>query len=355
MAVFDKSGRPLTGYTDVWTRNASGAAVHPAHLYGKNKQELSFSSSLSGIRWVAFGDSLTDDTGACRDGAPNKYHKLIADGTGAAVVVKGLGGTGYWKTQDAGTCFSQRMAASAADSAVDIVTIFGSVNDHTVYWGGGYGSDNYYLKAGAAESGGYVSFDVLGNTTAPSDAEIASGIAQLSLDDRNPQSGTKTFVGYVNDCIDAAHEKYPNAKVVLVHEIAFYNTKAGQLKKERAIREAIVTKRRASGDGWLYLFKLNECRFEGLDDSERKYLNTVANAGLSFDSGQLEDSVFRGYYTYDGAGHPNDRYNRLWLGPVFAALLCDVFGISRAGLPSSLSVGSYDTGGLWIGVGGEED
>ena len=262
------------------------------------------------VKWIAFGDSLTDDTGECGTKAPNKYHKLIKEATGASVTVLGKGNTGYYTLADQNLAFYQRMSAAVADPSVNIVTIFGSVNDHAIYNGwttvAGIQMPDYKLSAGKiASSGLNLSFGDLGNENAPSDSDIATGVAKLALTD-TISGGDTTFVAYVNECINLAHSKFPNAKIVLVNEIAGLDLRAGQIKKNIAIKEAIVKKRRVAGDTWLSLFRLNSSRFDGIADSARQYVNAVSGSGLSFDNGQIENADFRAYYTYDNRLHPND-------------------------------------------------
>lgn len=126
-------------------------------------------------KWCAFGDSLTDPT----INATKKYHAIIAEKTGISVTVLGTGGTGYYKTKDAGTAYYQRMANCPADA--DVVTIFGSVND----WN-------------AVKNGGLAIGD-------PSDAMSAG-----------------TYSGYVNECIDVAINKAPYAQIALVTPMDYH-------------------------------------------------------------------------------------------------------------------------------------
>lgn len=302
------------------------------------------------VKWIAFGDSLTDDTGECGTKAPNKYHKLIGEATGASVTVLGKGNTGYYTLADQNLAFYQRMNAAVADPSVNIVTIFGSVNDHAIYNGwttvAGIQMPDYKLSAGKiASSGLNLSFGDLGNENAPSDSDIATGVAKLALTD-TISGGDTTFVAYVNECINLAHSKFPNAKIVLVNEIAGLDLRAGQIKKNIAIKEAIVKKRRAAGDTWLSLFRLNSSRFDGIADSARQYVNAVSGSGLSFDNGQIENADFRAYYTYDNRLHPNDLYNRLWIAPMFANIISDALG--GLAIPASLSLSGYNISSLWL-------
>ena len=126
-------------------------------------------------KWCAFGDSLTDPD----INATKKYYRYIADETGINVTVLGKGGTGYYKTKDAGTAYYQRMANCPADA--NVITIFGSVND----WN-------------AIKNGGLT----IGN---PSDAMSA-----------------ETYSRYVNECIDVAISKAPYAQIALVTPMDYH-------------------------------------------------------------------------------------------------------------------------------------
>lgn len=125
-------------------------------------------SVWAGKKWVAFGDSLTDET----INADKKYYRYIEEKTGITVVVMGKGGTGYYRTYDRGTAYGQRMANVPADA--DVITIFGSVNDwHTKNAGVEMGNASDTMEAG-------------------------------------------TLAGYINGCIDVAIEKAPYAQIALV-------------------------------------------------------------------------------------------------------------------------------------------
>lgn len=132
------------------------------------------SGKWEGIKWVAFGDSLTDGS----INANTKYHKLIAERTGITVVDMGKGGTGYWRTNESGNAFHQRMVNVPADA--DIITIFGSVND----W-----------------------------RTRNDGVEI--GTATDTIEDG-------TLAGYINECIDVAIEKAPYAQIALITPLDYH-------------------------------------------------------------------------------------------------------------------------------------
>lgn len=127
-----------------------------------------------GKKWVAFGDSLTDES----INAEKKYHSYIAERTGITVVDMGQGSTGYWRGCDEGNAFYQRMAEAPSDA--DVITIFGSVNDWRI------------MEAG-----------------------ISIGTASDSLEDG-------TLAGYINACIDAAYEAAPDAQVALITPLDYH-------------------------------------------------------------------------------------------------------------------------------------
>lgn len=94
----------------------------------------------SGLKWYALGDSLTDPAG--RTHTDKFYYEYIAEMTGIQVIVDGQGGTGYYAGVSTGTNFAERVKNIPDD--VDIVTIFGSVNDVV------HGYDNYASHISAA-------------------------------------------------------------------------------------------------------------------------------------------------------------------------------------------------------------
>lgn len=137
-------------------------------------------------KWVAFGDSLTDET----INADKKYYRHIEKKTGINVVAMGVGGTGYAKNYGDGTSYGERMTSCPSDA--DVITIFGSIND----WNA--------LNTGGVQIG------------SPSD----------SLD-------AGTYSGYVNNCIDVAISKAPYAQIALVSPM-FYRGIALNLQESIA-------------------------------------------------------------------------------------------------------------------------
>ena len=128
-----------------------------------------------GLKWVAFGDSITD---ASLTQADRKYCDIIAEKTGITLVNFGKGGTGYKRREDEGTCFYQRMANIPSDA--DIITILGSVNDWSLF---------------------------------NSNIDSYDGFVQGSVTDTIENN---SLCGYFNKCIDVAREVAPNAKIGII-------------------------------------------------------------------------------------------------------------------------------------------
>ena len=82
---------------------------------------------LKGKKWVVVGDSLTE----VNSRTTKNYHKYIADETGGEVINMGVSGTGYKRNDEYGSAFYQRIKNIPTD--VDIVTIFGSGNDLSLF------------------------------------------------------------------------------------------------------------------------------------------------------------------------------------------------------------------------------
>lgn len=150
----------------------------------------------SGKKWVAFGDSLTDET----INADKKYYRYIEEKTGITVVVMGAGGTGYYKGYDIGLAYGQRMASVPSDA--DIITIFGSVNDwHTKNYGVEMGNASDTMEAG-------------------------------------------TLAGYINECIDVAIEKAPYAQIALVTPMDYHGLPDNILEGIANIIKAVAAYRK---------------------------------------------------------------------------------------------------------------
>lgn len=95
-----------------------------------------FLKKWTGKKWVAFGDSLTE-----RNQRTNKhYYDYVSDVTDISVHVMGNSGSGYMKEQDLGTAFYQRISEVPTDA--DVITIFGSFNDMSLFANLGTATDS---------------------------------------------------------------------------------------------------------------------------------------------------------------------------------------------------------------------
>ena len=150
----------------------------------------------AGKKWVAFGDSLTDET----INADKKYYRYIEEKTGITVVVMGKGSTGYYKGYDSGMAYGQRMANVTADA--DVITIFGSIND-------------WHTKSANVE---------MGNASDTMEAG--------------------TLAGYINECIDVAIEKAPYAQIALVTPMDYHGLPDNILEGIANIIKAVAAYRK---------------------------------------------------------------------------------------------------------------
>lgn len=106
----------------------AGALTDP--LWSELDERYSREADWTGKRWVAIGDSLTENNAT----ASEKYHYLIAQQTGITVLNYGKSGTGYGKTYSTSNNFANRVL-ELANVDCDIITIFGSFNDMSIELG----------------------------------------------------------------------------------------------------------------------------------------------------------------------------------------------------------------------------
>ena len=99
------------------------------------------SVDLSCYKWAVVGDSLSDPMHPQPNDAVVKYYHFLSRDTGIQVVyTNAVGGTGYKKPSPQGAKpFSERIRENPIPPDVDIVTIFGSVNDWTMAYPAGTG------------------------------------------------------------------------------------------------------------------------------------------------------------------------------------------------------------------------
>lgn len=85
-------------------------------------------TNLFGVKWCAFGDSLTDSaTLASQTTGTKNYVDYVSKSLGLNVVNCGSGGTGFLKNNNKGT-FVDRVSSIPLDT--EILTVFGSFNDY---------------------------------------------------------------------------------------------------------------------------------------------------------------------------------------------------------------------------------
>jgi hypothetical protein len=228
----------------------------------------------SGYKWAVIGDSLTDPT--LEPGAENYYYSFVVRDTGIQLVyTNGVGSTGYKNKYnvDGGKAFYQRLLASPLPSDVDVVTIFGSVND----WG---------LVSSDADAG------------EPTD----------SIDD-----GKTTLAAYMNKAIDVVQAQAPNARLVLVGSLYYYN--AGTVAHVRANEtlRAVAAQRGVAFYDWLTEDPNDPLDFHHIAD------NPTAEG--SFAQRYTRDCPTE----IDGGntlfGHPSAEYHEVWLSPHFRGVL----------------------------------
>lgn len=83
-------------------------------------------TNLFGVKWCAFGDSLTDsETLASQTTGTKNYVDYVSKSLGLTVVNCGVGGTGYMKTENR---FVNRVSTIPGDT--ELLTVFGSFNDY---------------------------------------------------------------------------------------------------------------------------------------------------------------------------------------------------------------------------------
>lgn len=241
----------------------------------------------SGYKWAVIGDSLTDPTLA--PGAENYYYSFVARDTGIQLVyTNGVGSTGYKNKYnvDGGKCFYQRLLTNPLPSDVDVVTIFGSVND----WG---------LVSSDADAG------------EPTD----------SIDD-----GKTTLAAYMNKAIDVVQAQAPNARLVLVGSLYYYN--AGTVAHVRANEtlRAVAAQRGIAFYDWLTEDPNDPLDFHHIAD------NPTAEG--SFAQRYTRDCPTE----IDGGntlfGHPSAEYHEVWLSPHFRGVLT----AALAGVPVQVTV-----------------
>ncbi len=228
----------------------------------------------SGYKWAVIGDSLTDPTLA--PGIGNYYYNFVAADTGIQLVyTNGVGSTGYKNKYnvDGGKCFYQRLQANPLPSDVDVVTIFGSVND----WG---------LARSAADVG------------TPTD----------SIDD-----GKETLAAYMNKAIDVVQAQAPNAKLVLVGSLYYYNVVASAHQLANETLRAVAANRGVAFYDWLTENPDDPLDFHHIADNP-----TEEGSFAQRYTRDCPETIVPGETSF---GHPSAEYHEAWLSPHFRGVL----------------------------------
>ena len=241
----------------------------------------------SGYKWAVIGDSLTDPTLA--PGIGNYYYNFVARDTGIQLVyTNGVGSTGYKNKYnvDGGKCFYQRLLANSLPSDVDVVTIFGSVND----WG---------LARSAADVG------------TPTD----------SIDD-----GKTTLAAYMNKAIDVVQAQAPNAKLVLVGSLYYYNVVTEAHVRANETLRAVAAQRGVAFYDWLTENPDDPLDFHHIADNP-----TEEGSFAQRYTRDCPETIVPGETSF---GHPSAEYHEVWLSPHFRGVLAAALSDAPVPLPT---------------------
>ena len=227
---------------------------------------------LSQYKWAVVGDSISDPGHPSPADAVTKYYHYIARDTGIQVVyTNAVGGTGYKKPNGAKECFYKRLQDNPIPSDVDVVTVFGSINDWSLVTGGAVGSPTDDIKT------------------------------------------SDTLSAHMNAVIDLVKAQAPKAKLVLVSGIYYGNINDTFQSHPRDALKAVAEARGIEFHDWLTEDKTDPLDFHHIAENP------------------WEDGSFASRYTIDWGntvanhsatfGHPNDLYNETWLAPKFTDVL----------------------------------
>ena len=258
--------------------------------------------NLSQYKWAVIGDSISDPGHPQPNSAVVKSYHYIARDTGIQVVyTNAVGGTGYKKESPQGAKpFCERIRETPIPSDVDVVTIFGSVNDWTL-------------------------------AQPPVNDQPTYG----SPTDRFPDSDTLS--AYMNAVIDLVQQQAPKAKLILVGSLYFHGVGYAQHQNANNALRAIAEHRGIEFHDWLTENASDPLDFHHIED------NTTA------------EGSFARTYTIDWEnvasnanspfGHPNDLYNETWLAPKFQEILVAALGSAPAislGTPTARPSTNYN-------------
>lgn len=227
---------------------------------------LASAADWSGYRWAVIGDSLSDPR---LNPVSGKYYDIIAKETGIQTYVDAVGGTGYWRGEENGKAFFQRLENLPSD--VDIVTVFGTVND----W-------KYYQ-----------------NRTV--NRQIGTPADKLSE--------TNTVSAFMNAALDVIRKRAPKAKLVLVGSLYYFGVGS---KYHNNVNEALKAIAKARG---IEFHDLYAARPD--DPLDFRNIDPRTPGG----SIEFAKKYTRDYRENGGYGHPSAAYNQEFLAPAFFEIL----------------------------------
>lgn len=230
----------------------------------------------SGYRWAVIGDSLSDPRLAPVGG---KYYDIIVRETGIQTYVDAVGGTGYWRGEEDCKAFYQRLEKLPSD--VDIVTVFGTVND----W-------KYYQNRAVNRQIGL-----------PTDK----------------LSETNTVSAFMNEAIDVISRRAPKARLVLVGSLYYFGVGS---KYHNNVNEALKAIAKARGVEFHDLYAARPD-----DPLDFRNINPQMPGG----SVGFAKKYTRDYREKGGYGHPSAAYNQEYLAPVFLKILGNHLGTAVLG------------------------
>ena len=231
---------------------------------GANGIAADAKTDWSKYKWAVIGDSLSDPR---LDPVGGKYYDIIQRETGIQIYTNAVGGTGYWRNHEKGKAFYQRLRDLPSD--VDVITVFGSVNDWRYY-------QNRKLNM-----------------------QIGTPSDKLAV--------TNTMCAYMNEALDVIAARAPKAKLVLVSSLYYYGVGSKYHGNVHKALQSVAQARGIEFHDWL----------NGQDDAKYDFHQISREKG----SVEFAKKYTRDYNEKRSYGHPSGAYNAEWLAPAFRKLL----------------------------------
>ena len=261
-----------TGYAYSLAVSNNAATVASCAVSGGFTTTAEVHPDWSAYKWAVIGDSLTDPT--LNPYAGSFYYNFVARDTGIQLVyTNGVGSTGYKNRQNENRCFYQRLLTDPLPSDVDVVTIFGSVND----WG---------QVRNAADAG------------SPSD---------------RIEDGKTTLAAYMNKAIDVVQAQAPGAKLILAGSLYYYNVVGEAHARANETLRAVAEARGIPFYDWL-----TEDPNDPLDFHQIANDPTAEGSFAKRYARDCPSTIIPGETSF---GHPSAEYHEAWLSPHFRGIL----------------------------------